>query len=71
MEGWTSSTSLHVKGALYTAMCSTYNIPLFCHDKKVYLLCFQKYVAVGELGKATDTLDATGIVTLEKDFGKY
>lgn len=30
---------------------------------------FQKYVAVGELGKATDTLDATGSVTLEKDFG--
>ncbi|XP_058477172.1 probable tRNA pseudouridine synthase 1 [Solea solea] len=28
----------------------------------------KKYVAVGELGKATDTLDATGKVTLEKDF---
>ncbi|XP_056222905.1 probable tRNA pseudouridine synthase 1 isoform X1 [Seriola aureovittata] len=28
----------------------------------------KKYVAVGELGKATDTLDATGSVTLEKDF---
>ncbi|CAN9508718.1 unnamed protein product [Ophioblennius macclurei] len=29
----------------------------------------KKYVAVGELGKATDTLDATGSVVLEKDFG--
>ncbi|XP_040922413.1 probable tRNA pseudouridine synthase 1 [Toxotes jaculatrix] len=29
----------------------------------------KKYVAVGELGKATDTLDATGSVILEKDFG--
>uniref|UniRef100_UPI0037E7C374 pseudouridylate synthase TRUB1 n=1 Tax=Semicossyphus pulcher TaxID=241346 RepID=UPI0037E7C374 len=28
----------------------------------------KKYVAVGELGKATDTLDASGSVTLEKDF---
>ncbi|XP_034427108.1 probable tRNA pseudouridine synthase 1 [Hippoglossus hippoglossus] len=28
----------------------------------------KKYVAVGELGKATDTLDATGKVILEKDF---
>lgn len=34
-------------------------------------IAFQKYVAVGELGKATDTLDATGSVVLEKDFGKY
>lgn len=31
---------------------------------------FQKYTAVGELGKATDTLDASGSVTLEKEFGK-
>uniref|UniRef100_A0A8C7Y2P6 tRNA pseudouridine(55) synthase n=1 Tax=Oryzias sinensis TaxID=183150 RepID=A0A8C7Y2P6_9TELE len=30
----------------------------------------KKYVAVGELGKATDTLDATGSVVLEKGFGK-
>ncbi|KAI3365331.1 hypothetical protein L3Q82_010430, partial [Scortum barcoo] len=29
----------------------------------------KKYVAVGELGKATDTLDASGSVVLEKDFG--
>lgn len=36
------------------------------------MLCvFQKYVAVGEFGKATDTLDATGSVTLEKGFGKW
>ncbi|CAJ1080446.1 probable tRNA pseudouridine synthase 1 [Xyrichtys novacula] len=28
----------------------------------------KKYVAVGELGKATDTLDATGSVVLEKEF---
>ncbi|XP_074519137.1 pseudouridylate synthase TRUB1 [Halichoeres trimaculatus] len=28
----------------------------------------KKYTAVGELGKATDTLDATGSVVLEKDF---
>ncbi|XP_077595741.1 pseudouridylate synthase TRUB1 [Stigmatopora nigra] len=28
----------------------------------------KKYTAVGELGKATDTLDATGSVTEEKDF---
>ncbi|XP_037836984.1 probable tRNA pseudouridine synthase 1 isoform X4 [Kryptolebias marmoratus] len=28
----------------------------------------KKYVAVGELGKATDTLDATGTVILEKGF---
>ncbi|KAK7919511.1 hypothetical protein WMY93_010795 [Mugilogobius chulae] len=28
----------------------------------------KKYTAVGELGKATDTLDATGTVTLEKSF---
>uniref|UniRef100_A0A667XHC9 Pseudouridylate synthase TRUB1 n=1 Tax=Myripristis murdjan TaxID=586833 RepID=A0A667XHC9_9TELE len=28
----------------------------------------KKYTAVGELGKATDTLDATGTVILEKDF---
>lgn len=28
----------------------------------------KKYVAVGELGKATDTLDATGSVIQEKDF---
>ncbi|XP_061912359.1 probable tRNA pseudouridine synthase 1 [Entelurus aequoreus] len=28
----------------------------------------KKYTAVGELGKATDTLDATGSVTTEKDF---
>ncbi|XP_069564912.1 pseudouridylate synthase TRUB1 [Brachyistius frenatus] len=28
----------------------------------------KKYVAVAELGKATDTLDATGSVILEKDF---
>lgn len=36
------------------------------------MLCvFQKYVAVGEFGKATDTLDATGSVTLEKGFGKF
>ncbi|XP_031179817.1 probable tRNA pseudouridine synthase 1 [Sander lucioperca] len=28
----------------------------------------KKYVAVGELGKATDNLDATGTVILEKDF---
>uniref|UniRef100_A0A3Q0R0S9 tRNA pseudouridine(55) synthase n=1 Tax=Amphilophus citrinellus TaxID=61819 RepID=A0A3Q0R0S9_AMPCI len=27
-----------------------------------------KYIAVGELGKATDTLDATGSVILEKEF---
>ena len=33
------------------------------------IFIFQKYVAVAELGKATDTLDATGIVILEKDFG--
>lgn len=32
-------------------------------------LSFQKYLAVGELGKATDTLDATGSVVLEKTFG--
>lgn len=30
---------------------------------------FKKYTAVVELGKATDTLDATGKVILEKDFG--
>ena len=36
---------------------------------KVWVFIFQKYVAVGELGKATDTLDATGSVILEKDFG--
>ncbi|KAM8837816.1 pseudouridylate synthase TRUB1 [Spinachia spinachia] len=29
----------------------------------------KKYVAVGELGKATDNLDASGNVVLEKDFG--
>ncbi|KAJ0060346.1 hypothetical protein NL108_010096, partial [Boleophthalmus pectinirostris] len=29
----------------------------------------KKYTAVGELGKATDTLDATGTLTLEKPFG--
>lgn len=35
------------------------------------MLCVsQKYIAVGEFGKATDTLDATGSVTLEKGFGK-
>uniref|UniRef100_A0A1A7X000 Pseudouridylate synthase TRUB1 n=2 Tax=Iconisemion striatum TaxID=60296 RepID=A0A1A7X000_9TELE len=28
----------------------------------------KKYIAVGELGKATDTLDASGTVILEKDF---
>ncbi|MED6246640.1 hypothetical protein ATANTOWER_021141 [Ataeniobius toweri] len=28
----------------------------------------KKYVAVGELGKATDTLDATGTVIMEKEF---
>uniref|UniRef100_A0A3Q0R195 tRNA pseudouridine(55) synthase n=1 Tax=Amphilophus citrinellus TaxID=61819 RepID=A0A3Q0R195_AMPCI len=28
----------------------------------------KKYIAVGELGKATDTLDATGSVILEKEF---
>lgn len=28
----------------------------------------KKYVAVGELGKATDTLDASGSVILEKEF---
>ncbi|XP_031595484.1 probable tRNA pseudouridine synthase 1 [Oreochromis aureus] len=28
----------------------------------------KKYIAVGEFGKATDTLDATGSVTLEKGF---
>uniref|UniRef100_A0A674NE92 Pseudouridylate synthase TRUB1 n=1 Tax=Takifugu rubripes TaxID=31033 RepID=A0A674NE92_TAKRU len=28
----------------------------------------KKYVAVGELGKATDTLDATGTVILQKEF---
>lgn len=28
----------------------------------------KKYVAVGEMGKATDTHDATGTVTMEKDF---
>ncbi|XP_043957971.1 probable tRNA pseudouridine synthase 1 [Gambusia affinis] len=28
----------------------------------------KKYVAVGELGKATDTLDATGTVVMEKEF---
>ncbi|XP_076005757.1 pseudouridylate synthase TRUB1 [Genypterus blacodes] len=28
----------------------------------------KKYTAVGELGKATDTLDATGAVVLEKEF---
>ncbi|KAM6896913.1 pseudouridylate synthase TRUB1 [Xenentodon cancila] len=28
----------------------------------------KKYVAVGELGRATDTLDATGTVILQKDF---
>uniref|UniRef100_A0A1A8MLU2 Pseudouridylate synthase TRUB1 n=2 Tax=Nothobranchius TaxID=28779 RepID=A0A1A8MLU2_9TELE len=28
----------------------------------------KKYIAVGELGKATDTLDASGAVILEKDF---
>lgn len=28
----------------------------------------KKYVAVGELGKATDTLDASGTMTLEKGF---
>lgn len=35
-----------------------------------FFFCPQKYVAVGELGKATDTLDATGSVIQEKDFGK-
>ncbi|KPP72818.1 putative tRNA pseudouridine synthase 1 [Scleropages formosus] len=30
----------------------------------------KKYTAVGELGKATDTLDATGTVTLQKTYGK-
>lgn len=34
-----------------------------------FFVSIQKYVAVGELGKATDTLDATGSVTQEKDFG--
>ncbi|KAK2815449.1 hypothetical protein Q5P01_025916 [Channa striata] len=29
----------------------------------------KRYIAVGQLGKATDTLDATGSVILEKDFG--
>ncbi|KAG7226562.1 hypothetical protein INR49_003719 [Caranx melampygus] len=29
----------------------------------------KKYLAVGELGKATDTLDATGSVVMEKNFG--
>lgn len=33
------------------------------------LFPIQKYVAVGELGKATDTLDATGSIIQEKDFG--
>lgn len=30
----------------------------------------QKYTAIGLLGKATDTLDATGKVTEEKPYGK-
>jgi len=30
----------------------------------------QKYTAIGLLGKATDTLDATGRVTEEKPYGK-
>lgn len=37
----------------------------------MFIVRFQKYVAVGELGKATDTLDATGMVILEKEFGKF
>lgn len=52
-------------------MCNTYNIPVFVVADKKCILYVQKYVAVGELGKATDTLDATGIVILEKKFGKY
>lgn len=40
------------------------------HKAKQMCACvFQKYLAVGELGKATDTLDATGSVVMEKNFG--
>lgn len=31
---------------------------------------FKKYTAVGELGKATDTFDATGSVVQEKGYGR-
>ena len=36
----------------------------------IYRLFSQKYTAVGELGKATDTLDATGAVVQEKSYGE-
>lgn len=55
---------------LCTVLCAVHTIfLLFVVTKKLCFVCFQKYVAVGELGKATDTLDATGIVILEKEFG--
>lgn len=44
---------------------------MFAHFNNLLMCVLQKYVAVGELGKATDTLDASGIVILEKDFGEY
>ncbi|XP_016530134.1 pseudouridylate synthase TRUB1 isoform X1 [Poecilia formosa] len=34
----------------------------------ILIISLKKYVAVGELGKATDTLDATGTVIMEKVF---
>lgn len=37
----------------------------------ISLIPSQKYTAIGMLGKATDTLDATGKVTEEKPYGKH
>lgn len=40
-------------------------------DSLISLIPSQKYTAIGMLGKATDTLDATGKVTEEKPYGKH
>lgn len=40
-------------------------------DSVISLIPSQKYTAIGMLGKATDTLDATGKVTEEKPYGKH
>lgn len=69
---YTLSQDIKKISQIWTVLCAVHTVFLyFVAAKKVYLVCFQKYVAVGELGKATDTLDATGIVILEKEFGKF
>lgn len=57
----------HARESIFADFTSSNKWPFL---PSAVLFFIQKYVAVGELGKATDTLDATGSVIQEKGFGK-